>query len=129
MRKIDYRSYIFLTGIFFVLFSFSPDKSLVLRQVTISAFSCFWERIYLLTHPLNLSTPAAAKQEIETLKQDNYLLRLQVDHIREWLLSEDRIHEQMDLLKSMSNLGSQESEKLFLQRRCQEIRKVLQLKC
>jgi len=128
MRKIDYRSYIVLTGIFFILFSFSPDKSLTLRQMTISAFSCFWDRIYLLTHPLNLSMPAAAKQEIETLRQDNYLLHLQVDHIREWLLSEDRIHEQMNLLKSVSNVSSQESEKLFLQRRCQEIMKVLQLK-
>ena len=128
MRKIDYRSYIFLIGIFFVLFSFSPDTSLVLRQIAISAFSCFWDRIYLLTHPLNLSPPSAAKQEIEALKQDNYLLRLQVDHIREWLLSEDRIHEQMDLLKSMSNGSPQESEKLFLQRRYQEIMKVLQLK-
>ncbi len=128
MRKIDYRSYIFITGIFFVLFSFSPDKSLALRQMTISAFSCFWNRIYLLTHPLNLSTSASAKQEIETLRQDNYLLHLQVDHIQEWLLSEDHIHEQMDLLKSMNKVSSQESEKLFLQRRCQEIRKVLQLK-
>ncbi|PWU15264.1 MAG: rod shape-determining protein MreC [Chlamydiae bacterium] len=128
MRKIDYRSYIVLLGIFFILFSFSPDTSLTLRQMSISAFSCFWDRIYVLTHPLNLSTSTSAKLEIETLRQDNYLLRLQVDHIREWLLSEDRIHEQMDLLKSMNNVNSQESEKLFLQRRCQETIKVLQLK-
>lgn len=125
MRKIDYRSYIFLTGIFFVLFSFSPDKSLALRQMTISAFSCLWDRIYLLAHPLNLSMP---QQELETLRQENYLLHLQVDHIREWLLSENRIQEQMDLLKSMNNASSHESEKPFLQRRCQEIMKVLQLK-
>lgn len=125
MRKIDYRSYIFLTGIFFVLFSFSPDKSLVLRQMTISSFSCLWDRIYLLTHPLNLSAP---KQELEILRQENYLLHLQVDHIREWFLSEDRIQEQIELLKSMNSASSHESEKPFLQRRCQEIMKVLQLK-
>lgn len=128
MRKIDYRSYIFLIGIFFVLFSFSPDKSLRLRQMTIGAFSCFWDRIYVLTHPLNLSTPSAVKQEIEQLKQDNYLLRLQVDHMQEWLLSEERIHEQMHLLKSISNVSPQEREKLFLQRRYEEIIKILQLK-
>lgn len=125
MRKIDYRSYVFLTGIFFVLFSFSPDKSLILRQVTISAFSCLWDRIYLLTHPLNFST---SKQELEALRQENYLLNLQVDHIWEWLLSEDRIREQIDLLKSMSNTSAHESEKSFLQRRRQEIMKILQLK-
>lgn len=129
MRKVDYRSYVFLLGIFFVLFSCSPDKSLVLRQMTIGAFSCFWDRIYLLTHTLhNLSEPVVEKQELEKLKADNYLLHLQVDHIREWLLSEDRIHEQMDLLKSMTNASSiEESKKSFLHRRCQEIRKVLQL--
>ena len=129
MRKIDYRSYVFLIGIFFVLFSFSPDKSLALRQMTISAFSCFWDRIYLLTHGLkNLSIEAAAKQELEQLQQDNYLLRLQIDHIREWLLSEDRVHEKMDLLNSITNLSSsKESEKQFLHRRSQEIIKILQL--
>ena len=79
----------------------------------------------LITHPLNLSKP---EQELETLRQENYLLHLQVDHIREWLLSEDRIQEQVDLLKSMNNAISHESEKPFLQRRCQEIMRVLQLK-
>lgn len=125
MRKIDYRSYIFLTGIFCVLFSFSPDKSLVLRQMAVSSFSCLWDRIYLLTHPLHLSTP---KQELETLRQENYLLHLQVDHIQKWLSSEERIREQINLLKSMNNISSHESEKPFLQRRCQEIMKILQLK-
>lgn len=129
MRKIDYRSYVFLIGIFFILFSFSPDKSLVLRQMTISAFSCFWDRIYVLTHGLkNPSIEVTAKQELEQLQQDNYLLRLQVDHIREWLLSEDRIHEKMDLLSSITNLSNtKEDEKQFLHRRCLEIIKVLQL--
>jgi cell shape-determining protein MreC len=125
MRKVDYRSYIVLIGIFFVLFSFSPDTSLVLRQVTISAFSCLWDRIYLLTHPLHLSP---SKQELEALRQENYLLNLQVDHIRQWLLSEERIRQQIDLLESMSHTSSRESEKSFLQRRCQEIVKILQLK-
>lgn len=127
MRKIDYRSYVFLIGIFFVLFSFSPDKSLLLRQMTISAFSCFWDRIHILTHTF-ISEPVIEKQELERLKANNYLLHLQMDHIREWLLSEDRIHEQMDLLKSITNASStEESKKSFLHRRCQEIRKVLQL--
>lgn len=125
MQKVDYYSYIFLTGVFFILFSFSPDKSIVLRQMAISTFSCLWNRIHLLTHPLNLSKP---KQELEALRQENYLLHLQVDHIREKLLSENSIHEQIDLLKSMNNAFSHENEKLFLQRRCQEIMKILQMK-
>lgn len=128
MRKVDYRSYVFLIGIFFVVFSFSPDKSLLLRQMTISAFACFWDRIYLLTNLHNISDPMVKKQELEKLKADNYLLHLQVDHIREWLLSEDRIHEKLDLFKSIADASNaEESEKSFLHRRCQEIRKVLQL--
>lgn len=128
MRKVDYRSYVFLIGIFFVLFSFSPEKSLVLRQITISAFSCFWDRIYLLTHDFhNSSEPVVAKQELERLKQDNYLLHLQVDHIRQWLLSEDRIHEQIDLLKSAADPLITKESASFLHRRRQEILKFLQL--
>lgn len=128
MRKVDYRSYIFLAGIFFVVFSFSSDKALVLRQITISALSCFWDRIYALTHSLPQAT--IAKQELEQLQQDNYVLRTQVDHIREWLLSEDHIHEQIDLLSSIKDLSNakEETEKQFLRRRYQEIIKVLQLK-
>ncbi|KAG8173560.1 hypothetical protein JTE90_013640 [Oedothorax gibbosus] len=106
----------------------NAGRSLVLRQMTICAFSCLWERIYLLTHPLHLSMSSVAKQELETLRQENYLLHLQVDHIREWLLSEDRINEQIDLLKSMNSASSEEKEKLFLRRRREEIMKILQLK-
>lgn len=126
MRKVNYRSYIFLVVVFFVVFSFSSDKALVLRQITISALSCFWDRIYVLTHSLQQST--IAKQELEQLQQDNYVLRMQIDHIREWLLSEDRIHEQIDLLRSITDLSNtEEAEKQFLRRRYQEIIKVLQL--
>jgi rod shape-determining protein MreC len=115
----------FLAGVFFVLFSFSSEKSLALRQAVINTLSCFWDRVYVLTYSRQ---PSTMQKELERLQQDNYVLRMQIDHVRQWLLSEDRIHEQIELLNSITNQSiTKESEKQFLHRRCQQIIRVLQL--
>jgi cell shape-determining protein MreC len=65
---------------------------------------------------------------MERLKQENQILRTQIESVREWLLNEDRLQEQVERLKWLAAAQGHESEhQEFFQRRSQELAALLEL--
>jgi rod shape-determining protein MreC len=130
MRKISYRPYLFLI-LFFL--SLPPSAAEKMRSGFVCCLAPSWQGLHWLkqksvavfSFPFSTSSSAAKSLEWERLKQENQLLRSQMDSVREWLLNEERIEEQMARCQW---LGAQEGEaKPFFQRRSQELCRSLDL--
>ncbi|MBS0620366.1 MAG: hypothetical protein JSS61_02785 [Verrucomicrobia bacterium] len=101
MRKIAYRPYLFLGLAFLCLFSIPQSSTERMRGFFVCSFAPVWRGIHLLGERslfLKELPIAKAKEESDLLAQENQLLRSQIDNVREWLLSEDRIQSQAQLL-------------------------------
>lgn len=137
MRRTSYRSYALLILFFLVLMSFPQGATERVRSFFVCSFAPCWRGLGLLkekTHYLlTLSLPIESRSsdrslEIERLSQENQLLRSQLESVREWLLFEDRIQEQLSRLQSISQ-GSFEDPfwKEFFVRRGKELCQALEL--
>ncbi len=62
--------------------------------------------------------------DLDALERDNKALTEQLDNVKQWLLHEDRIEEQMIRLEK---LGQQESRKEFFLKRREQLAQILQL--
>jgi cell shape-determining protein MreC len=68
------------------------------------------------------SPAPAAVEELEQLKQENLMLRSQIEHVREYLLFEDRIAQQIERMKSLTAKSLQEPKlKEWVLRKNQEL--------
>ncbi len=65
--------------------------------------------------------------ELEELRQENHLLHSQMDNVRDWLLSEDRLGEQYERLKTLVGQEKKAGDgKDFLRRRSGELCRALE---
>ena len=135
MRRISYRPYVCLLLFFFSIMSFSQETSERIRSLVVCSFSPCWrsfsflkeKTLFFLTLPA-MGRSEADAYEIEHLAQENQLLRSQIENVREWLLYEDRIQEQLARVKLLSQ--SQFDDlfwKEFFKRRGQELSRCLDL--
>ncbi len=138
MRKITYRPYVLLIFLLFCLMSFPERASESLRSAVVCGISPCWrglnfvreKTLFFLTFPMFGSSQPDTKSalELERLKQENLILRTQIENVREWLLNEDRLNEQLERLKLLSAETSGESHwKEFLKRRSKELSAALEL--
>lgn len=137
MRRVSYRPYFFLIFFFLCLMSFPKGGSERIRSAVVCSFAPCWggfsflkeKTLLLLTLPFPSRLGSQDNTfEIERLSQENQLLRSQVENVREWLLHEDRIHDQAMRLKTLSETPFNESFwKDFFKRRSQELCKSLDL--
>lgn len=65
-------------------------------------------------------------QQMEALKRENLRLMSQMDHLRDWLLQEDRLEEQIQRIKSVDASSAPEEKKSFLARRHKQMSRILQ---
>lgn len=135
MHKISYRPYIFLILFFLFLMSLPQEKSEKIRSFFVCAISPTWRAFsflkeksrILLSFPF-VSSFSKATIELEKLSQENQLLRSQIETIREWILNEKQIQEQVERMKYFTQAGSQDpSWKEFFKRRSQELCHALEL--
>ncbi len=66
-------------------------------------------------------------KELEVLKRENQVLRMQLENINEWFLHEDRVEEQMHRLQQVQNEKVGENLRLFYARRQEQIMNILKL--
>lgn len=131
MRRFSYRPYLFLILFFFCVISLPSHLSDRIRSFAICSFSpCYRalsflkeKSLFLLTFPSYTSS-----QEMEKLAQENHLLLSQIETIREWLLYEDRIQEQLERYKTIHAQQSTDPlSRTFFQRRGEELCRVIDL--
>lgn len=131
MRRVSYRPYLFLILFFLVLMSLPQGATERLRSSVVCSFAPGWRGLSFLkekgAYLLTLPYPKAAQSsqsllELERLSQENQLLRSQIENVREWLLYEDRIQEQVERYKSLSqNANADSIWKDFFIRRSKEL--------
>ena len=131
MRRISYRSYLFLILFFFCVMSLSQNAAERIRSYVVCSFSPCWrsfnflkeKTLFLLTLPLPAATHSCVNRfEIQRLSQENQLLRSQIENVRQWLLHEDRIQEQVERYKIFLQTDFNEPFwKEFFIRRSQEL--------
>ena len=132
MRKISYRPYTFLILFFFFVMSLPQEASQRIRSFAVCSFAPCWQAlkaVSLLTLPLPLSHHLSTNTlEQEHLSQENQLLRSQIENVRQWLLYEDRIQEQIARYQLVSKSNFAEGQtKEFFTRRSEELCRSLDL--
>jgi len=88
-----------------------------LRSKTVGTLASFWT----FFRPPTTSTGG---EEMTSLRLENHQLRSQLDFVYEWLGSEKRLKEQIELFKTLSSDESNSKE--FIARRIEELKSLLQ---
>ncbi len=138
MYKIAYRPYVLLALLLFSIMSFPEQATESIRSAVVCSIYPCWKgmnvvkgkTLFLLSMPFWPANPSDSKYglELERLKQENQILRTQIESVREWLLNEDRLQEQLERLKLLETACMQESQwKDFFIRRSQELSSLLEL--
>lgn len=136
MRRIAYRPYVLLIGFLFFILSFPFSATETLRSGVVRMFSPSWKAVHFVKSGFfNLFTVSSPQNvlrdksfEIDRLSQENQILRTQIESVKEWLIFEERIQQQLHLLESFE---SREEDALhwkdFFKRRSAELSKALEL--
>src|ERR1700722_2860336 len=131
MRRLSYRPYFLLILFFFCVMSLSQGTSEKVRSFVVCSLAPYWKGFHFLKGKAWVATlPSAAQSSdaIDRLSQENQLLRSQIENVREWLLYEDRIQEQVARYKLLSQShGNDPFWKEFFTRRSRELARSLEL--
>ena len=136
MRKQKISPYIFLFISLFCALSFSDSFTQKVRFFAVSSFAPSWrlcERIkkgaLLLSSSQGASTLKGEQfiREMEELKRENRSLCEQMENVRQWVLSEDRIEEQMTRIKNLDPLEKEGAWRHYFHRRKEELSGILKL--
>lgn len=138
MRRFSYFPYLFLLFFYFCLFGMPKQMTERLRAMAVCSFSPGWQLLYAvkssilqaLTLPFSSSKAEFLhmQQKLEDLELENKLLQSHQEHIREWLLSDERVREQYDHLNKLGNTGNLDPlYKEFFKRRYKELCQRLEL--
>jgi cell shape-determining protein MreC len=137
VRKQKISPYIFLCLSLFCVLSFSDSFTQKVRFFTVSSFSPSWrlcesvKKGTLLLTSFQGSDPFTKEpfiREMEELKRENRSLCEQMENVRQWVLSEDRIEEQMNRIKSLDPLEKEGAWRHYFHRRKEELSGILKLR-
>lgn len=128
MRKITYSPYLLLGFSLLSLISLPEKATESIRSAVVCSLAPCWT---LGSFPLpfwnQVSPDRTNTLEMERLQQENQILRAQIENVREWLLNEDRLQDQVERLKLFTTLAQRESEwKSFFERRSKELCAILE---
>jgi rod shape-determining protein MreC len=138
MRRVSYWPYIFILVFFFCIFNMPKKAAERVRSFAVCSFSPGWQGLhalkgkvlYLLTLPFSSAAPQDGNNvsKIQELEQENALLLSQLEEVRHWLLSEDRVQEQYERLEKLKSATPADAKwKEFFKRRGEELNYRLQL--
>lgn len=121
MRRISYWPYLFILAFFFCIFSVPKNAAERIRSFMVCSLSPGWQAL----HGFKSKVLPSQSQELE---QENTVLRAQLEQVRDWLLAEDRVQEQMVRLDKLKGSDIADAGwKAFFKRRSQELASRLQL--
>jgi rod shape-determining protein MreC len=138
MRKILYRPYLLLIGLLLCVMNLPSTMTERVRFLAVSSLAPSWQALnWVKKSTLNLlmisppGTPLNSSQfslEIDRLRQENKILLSQLTNIREWLLLDERIDEQMQRLNSITKTDREDHQwKEFFNRRHHYLAQMLDL--
>jgi cell shape-determining protein MreC len=122
MRKIFYFPYFLLIFFLFFILSISSKTTDKIREISISSIAPlnFFKKVSK-TYPKN-------ENGKNNLILENTLLKAQTEGVYEWLMFDQRIEEQFQKLKKLSNKPCDELYwKDFFRRRSEELKKILEI--
>lgn len=127
MRRTSSRPCLFLVLFFLFVMSLPKGASEKIRSAVVCSFSPCWRSVSAFREKIPSLSPINLL-EMERLAQENQLLRSQIEQVREWLLNEDRIQEQVQRYQDLSRAAIDEAFwKGFFKRRGQEMYRALEL--
>lgn len=134
MRKTRYFPFVLLIFFLFAILSISKEQSQKIRTFAISSISPFWGKLNNFSFLLGKAFPSSSKQfdikneKVRNLELENSLLKDQIDSVYKWLMFDQRIDSQLDVLKEVR------SEKVddlywkdFFRRRAEELQSILEV--
>ncbi len=136
MRKEKLSPYFFLALFLLGALSISDSFSQKIRFFAVSSLSPSWhfseqikKKVLLLGAATSFQKNETEKfiQEMDSLKRENRALCDQVENIRQWVLSEDRIEEQMSRIRTLNPLEKQEEWRRYFQKRKEQMSAILKL--
>lgn len=138
MRRFNYRPYVLLAATLFLLLTLPEVATLRMRRAAISSVAPSWKALNFLKnatlHFLTIMPPgsradsAQLTQDNESLLLENHTLRAQLTKVREWLLEEERLDEQLQRWHSLSQKEERDPIlKEFYHRRARELKESLDL--
>ena len=136
MRKFSYRPYVLLIFFLLSLMSLSKNSSESIRVAVICGLSPCWKGLNTMKEkmieffqlPFVGSENIHHDEELERLRHENRALRTQMKQVRQWLLNEARLDEQVEKLQLLKGEAAQHSQiKDFFVRRSQELSQRLEL--
>jgi len=136
MRRGQKRYYVYLILFVFFVWNVPKETSQNARFICISALSPGWETCRFIKEnallaffsPGSVSGQTGSEAgQLEALKRENHLLRMQLDNVKEWLLHGDRIEEQIRRLHELGIKGEEKSSRAFYKRRQEQLLGILKL--
>ena len=96
------------------------------RGLGVGLVSPFWEKFYSVKRNLDSSSLLLQEQLAEAVR-DTQMLQQQMQQIRQWLLQEDRIEEQLARYRILGEPQESVERRAYFQRRQKELAQILQL--
>lgn len=137
MRRISYTPYVMLAIALFFLLSLPSSLTRSARHMAVATLSPSWRAVhaikqgamYLCTLPtVRSGSDEEMKKQIEEIYRENQTLHGQVESMRQWLLCEDRIEEQLIRLKQLGIKAEEDpSWRDYYTKRSEQIARLLEL--
>ena len=145
MRKTAYFPFVLLISFLFMVLSLSKHHTQQIRSGVIATISPVWSSINnfrVIFSSVGKDTPSSLaenskhkkdkKEDIKenaiSLELENALLKDQIDSVYKWLMFDQRIDNQLDILKEVSAANIDDLYwKDFFRRRGEELRKILEV--
>ncbi len=137
MRRIRYRPYAWLAAYLFLLLSLPNVATEKMRYAAIGMVTPVWKsfgflksatlQLLTIVPPLGKGESGELLSELDSLKRENLALRTQLVNVRQWLLQEERVDDELERWRKV--LGGDVSPELkeFTKRRALQLRELLNL--
>ena len=136
MRKIHYFPYVLLIFFLFAALSISTKQSLKIRNFAVSCMSPCWVNFNSFRLLLGSSSPLLLSKNMDPTNIDNLrdvelenaLLKDQIDSVYKWLMFDQRIDSQLEILKEVRSKNVDDLYwKDFFRRRGEDLQKILEV--
>ncbi|MBS0627702.1 MAG: hypothetical protein JSS09_05780, partial [Verrucomicrobia bacterium] len=136
MRRSRWYPYLFLIICILGVCNTSKKTTQQARFFCIGALAPSWEMCQFFKEKVLIafSSPSFSsiatedfQKQLEKLKRENQVLQMQLNNVKEWLLHEDRIDEQMQRLQKLQEGPLQGERRFFYERRQAQLVEILKL--
>lgn len=136
-RRIRYRPYALIAAYLFLLLSLPNAATEKMRYAAVGLATPIWRsfdflkkgtlQLLTIVPPLGKGESGELVAEVDALKRENLALRTQLVNVRQWLLQEERIDDELQRWKQIHVGEIPADQKEFTKRRALQLRELLDL--